>query len=121
MRLIIAGSRTVHPTPEEIDAAMDDILFVKADIECVVSGTARGADEAGEVWALANKIPLRQFPADWNAHGITAGKRRNRKMADFADAALVFWDGMSSGSADMVCRMVARGKPVRVIPMKGRK
>ena len=83
-----------------------------------MSGGAKGADDAGEDWAIANEIPVKLFPADWNAHGKAAGKLRNRAMADYADAALVFWDGMSSGSCDMVTRMVVRGKPVRVIPMR---
>lgn len=118
MKLIIAGSRSVHPSPEQIDAAMDDLLFVKPDIREVVSGGARGADEAGEEWAAINQIDVRRFGADWTTHGKGAGKLRNRAMAEYADAALVFWDGMSSGSCDMVTRMVARGKPVRVVPMR---
>lgn len=117
-KLIIAGSRTVHPTPAQIDAEMDDFLFVKEDIREVVSGTAGGADNSGELWATVNGITIRRFPADWDKHGRVAGKLRNREMAEYADAALVFWDGMSSGSCDMVTRMVARGKPVRVVPMK---
>lgn len=118
MKLIIAGSRSVHPSPEQIDAAMDDLLFVKPDIREVVSGTADGADRAGEAWAAINSIQVRTFPANWDQHGKVAGKLRNRAMAEYADAALVFWDGMSSGSCDMVTRMVARGKPVRGVPMR---
>ena len=118
MKLIIAGSRTVSPTPEEIDSAMDDLLFIKTDVTEVVSGTAAGADDAGEVWAAINHIPVTRFPANWDKHGKAAGKLRNRQMADYSDALLAFWDGMSNGTADVVTRMVARGKPVRVIAMR---
>jgi hypothetical protein len=119
MRLIIAGSRTVHPTPAQIDAVFDDLLFVKDDVTEVVSGKCpRGADLAGEAWAKLNGIPIAPFPADWDKHGKAAGKLRNREMAIVADMAIVFWDGMSSGSCDMVTRMVVRDKPVRVVPMK---
>ena len=120
MRLIIAGSRGVYPTPEQIDAEMDDLLFVKADVREVVSGTATGADEAGETWSAINGIPVKRFPADWGKHGKAAGKLRNREMAEYGDAAVVFWDGMSSGSCDMVTRMVVRGKLVRVVPTRKR-
>lgn len=129
MKLIIAGSRSVRPTPEQIS---NEIRLIEKpwsgtrvdpyeDIAEVVSGTANGADLAGEAWAAECSIPLRRFPADWDKHGKVAGKLRNREMADYADALLAFWDGMSSGTADMVCRMVARGKPVKVVPMKAGK
>lgn len=121
MKLIIAGSRTVCPLLEIIDAAFDGFVFAKVDVTEVVSGAApRGADKAGELWARVNIIPVTHFPADWDRYAKAAGKFRNREMAVYADAALVFWDGMSSGSCDMVTRMVARGKPVRVIPVRAR-
>lgn len=120
MRLIIAGSRTVYPSIEQIDAEFDDFLFVLQDVAEVVSGTASGADDAGESWAATKSIPVRRFPANWDKYGKAAGKFRNREMADYADMALVFWDGMSSGAADMATRMLARDKPVRVVPCKRR-
>lgn len=123
VKLIIAGSRTVWPTGDEIHGSISDAFGVATllRIEEIVSGTATGADMAGEAYAEARDLPVRRFPADWTKHGKAAGKLRNREMAEYADAALVFWDGMSSGSADMVTRTVARGKPVRVVPMKARK
>lgn len=122
MKLIIAGSRGVLPTVEEIQKAMADWdLWSRGYVEEVVSGTATGADRAGEVWADHSNVPIRRFPANWNRYGKAAGKLRNREMAEYADAALVFWDGMSSGSCDMVTRMVARKKPVYVVPMKSGK
>lgn len=124
MKLIIAGSRTAHPGIADIDRAVIDWQSTPFGLDVileVVSGTSDGADSAGEEWALYRGLKLTEFPADWDKHGKVAGKLRNRQMADYADAALVFWDGMSSGSCDMVTRMVARGKPVRVVPMKAGK
>ncbi len=129
MKLIIAGSRTVSPTMPEIAVAMHDTPWptvVLDGVDCpwfhaiteIVSGTASGADLAGETWAQHSGLPVQRFPADWATHGKAGGKLRNRRMAEYADAALVFWDGMSSGSCDMVTRMVARGKLVRVVPMR---
>jgi hypothetical protein len=126
-RLIIAGSRTVDPSFEEIDAAFDDILFVKADVTEVVSGCAPGGDLAGERWATFNGIKIASFminDADRVAVGGSmklAPKMRNRRMAEYGDLAIVFWDGLSGGSCDMTTRMVVRGKPARVIPTKKRK
>lgn len=125
IKLIIAGSRSLHPTPEEIDAVFDDLLFIAADVSLVISGKAPGADRAGEEWAKARGKPIEGYPiigADTVPFGRKlAPKMRNRRMAEVGDMAIVFWDGISGGSADMVTRMVARDKPVRVVPMKARK
>jgi hypothetical protein len=123
LKLIIAGSRTVHPSVTDIDDAIIAWYGVGHGrrIDEIVSGTAGGADVAGEAYAAHHSIRLTRFPADWDKHGKVAGKLRNREMAEYADAALVFWDGMSSGSCDMVTRMVAREKPVYVMPMRAGK
>lgn len=115
MKLLIAGSRSVYPTPEDIDGVFDSLLFIKEDVKEVVSGGARGADDAGEAWAAINGIPVTQFPANWERDGKVAGHKRNKAMAKYADMAVVFWNEKSSGSANMVTWMVALGKPVRVI------
>ncbi len=122
--VIIAGSRTVSPSVEEIDEAISKLfnaeLWSAGWWTEVVCGCAPGGDRAGERWAKAKNIAVHHEPiteelvkqyGKW-----LAPKMRNRRMAERAGGALVFWDGTSSGSADMVCRMVARGKPVEVIP-----
>ena len=39
----------------------------------IVSGTARGADRLGERFAKEKGCVLKQFPADWNIFGDSAG------------------------------------------------
>lgn len=110
--MVIAGSRTVSPTIEDIDAALTE----------VICGDAAGADTCGALWARSRGIPLHHEPVtqdDYAQHGRYMGpKMRNRRMAERGDALLAFWDGTSGGTADMVTRMVARDKPVRVVPYK---
>lgn len=122
IRLLIAGSRGVEPTFDVIDEALVRASVDPADVAELISGHARGADLAGERWARKRCIPVMACDvtrAEYSAHGqYVAPKMRNRRMAEIADVAIVFWDGLSGGSADMVTRMVARGKPVTVIPMK---
>ncbi len=126
--LIIAGSRTVRPTLADIDAALllllapHSIEAIKLDdVTEVISGEAHGADTCGREWAIRNKIPVHREPItpEDMAHGKYLGPRwRNRRMAERGTHLLAFWDGISGGTSDMVCRMVARGKPVRVIPTR---
>jgi hypothetical protein len=125
-KLVIAGSRSVSPTPEEIDQAFrridpSGLLFSPGDVTEVISGCATGADRAGEAWASVRGIAVHREPVtdeDYKRFGkFVAPRMRNRRMAERGDMAIIFWDGLSGGSADMCTRMVARDKPVRVIPM----
>lgn len=107
MKVIIAGTRTVK----------DYALVVQAversgyNITEVVSGCATGVDWLGEQWARANDIPVKEMPADWNRHGNSAGPHRNRAMAEYADAAIIVWDGQSRGTRNMIENMIRRKKP----------
>lgn len=99
MRTIIAGSR--EASWDQTIAAIEQCPW-KAQISLVVSGTAKGADYFGEVWANMNKISIQRFPAGWNEYGKKAGVIRNSLMADNADALIAVWDGQSSGTQNMI-------------------
>lgn len=101
MRTIIAGSRTVTD-PAILVAAIRAASQHKLGISRVISGGARGADALGEAYARAWGLPLSIFPADWERHGIYAGRMRNDTMAKAADALLALWDGHSRGTAHMI-------------------
>lgn len=118
MKVIIAGTRYKDP---ERKIPFDDYgLLVQAvqrsgfNITEVVSGNAIGADKLGEQWAQANDIEIRFMPAtpqEWTKYGKAAGPIRNRRMAEYADAAIILWDGISPGSRNMIDEMIRAKKP----------
>lgn len=138
LRLIIAGSRTVDPTDEEIERVVEELVidFFGARhgdlrehghtqyIEEVICGKADGADAAGARWARGRGIPVFEDPVtedDRRKHGpYMAPKARNRRMAERGTHAICWWDGSSGGTADIACRMLARRKPCVVIPTRKR-
>lgn len=110
MKTIIAGGRHYNFSPEDIKF-LDSL---KAEISEVVCGKARGADTEGENWARKNNIPVKEFPVDWKninvenvlikkgPHGkynSLAGMNRNKEMAEYADALILFNGG--SGTENM--------------------
>lgn len=112
MKTIIAGTRDIND-----EAWVHDILnkcHAMIPITEVISGTARGPDTFGETWAVKNNIPRKLFPANWDKHGIQAGHLRNAEMAEYADQALLFWDGKSRGTNNMISEMKIRRKPYRL-------
>jgi len=112
MKLIIAGSRSLSGRSGLVEKAIEKSGFT--DIVEVVSGTAVGVDRLGEIWGLANKKNVIQFPANWGEFGKSAGFRRNISMAEYADALLAIWDGASRGTAHMIQQMRLRNKPVSI-------
>lgn len=116
MKFIVAGSRHLgweHPYGELVKLRIKDNRthpFAKATE--IVSGGAKGSDEAGEVYSDFYSIPLTIFEAEWDKYKTRAGPIRNNKMAVYADALVLIWDGKSKGSRHMKEAMIALGKPV---------
>lgn len=82
----------------------------------IINGKCKtGADKMGELLAEAMDYPIKYFPADWNKHGKSAGVIRNEEMAIITDRALIFWDGKSKGTKDMINRLIKHKKPFTII------
>lgn len=127
MKVIIAGGRDFNNLKLMQDTLME-ILEHEPDLE-IVSGMAKGADMMGLGLAKANGIDYKEFPANWQdmsepcrvgenqfgRYNKLAGMKRNHQMGDYADMAIVFWDGNSSGSNDMIEYMRELEKIVYVI------
>jgi hypothetical protein len=110
MKIVIAGSRNIEDYQELLLAIASSPFLITE----IVSGRAKGVDLLGERYALENNLALTLFPANWEAYGRKAGPIRNAKMADYADAAIVVWDGKSKGSKNMIDNMNKRQKPCHV-------
>ena len=63
----------------------------------IVSGGARGVDEYAEAWAKLKGVKSKIFKPDWSL-GKSAGAIRNRKIVDYCDQLIAFWDGKSKGT-----------------------
>lgn len=98
MKLLIAGSRNISLSLPQLDSW---ILAIPTKVTEVVSGGAKGVDLVGEAWAKAKGVPVRQFLPDWSL-GKKAGPLRNKLMVDYADGALIVWDGQSRGTKSTI-------------------
>lgn len=106
MKVIIAGGRDFN----DMTALVAAIKASGFEITEVVSGQAAGADFLGLYWARANGVPEKLFPAKWTIFGNSAGPRRNREMADYADALIAMPGGR--GTANMIAEARKRGLKV---------
>ncbi|MEO6324896.1 MAG: SLOG family protein, partial [Thermoanaerobaculia bacterium] len=118
MRVIIAGSRSA--TTQDVRKALDTCAWIDL-VTSVVSGTAAGADQAGERWAEERGLPVTRFPAEWEKFGKRAGPLRNKQMAENAEALIAVWDGASRGTSSMIELARERGLRVHVHLLDGAK
>lgn len=112
-KVIIAGSRSFHDYNLLKEYCNIILSNVKEPIE-IVSGGANGADVLGEQYAREHGYKLKQFPADWSHKGKAAGYIRNQEMANYADALIAFWNGVSNGTRHMIETAKQCGLKVRI-------
>lgn len=122
MKLIIAGSRTLNSY--DLERAVKAVKLNPREVTEVVCGCAPGIDQAGYRFARQYHKPVTYFPAwanqyNWALMKQRAGERivypkggysgyslkhgylRNAAMAEYGDALLSVWDGISKGSKNM--------------------
>jgi hypothetical protein len=99
-KLIIAGGRDFFDY--NVFEKHVSLLTSNIEVDEIVNGGAKGADELGRWYAKKNNIPLKIFYAKWIALGKKAGPIRNEEMAQYATHAIIFWDGNSRGSKSMI-------------------
>ena len=120
MRVIIAGSRTITDY-SIVEKAVRESGLADQTTE-VVCGMARGVDMLGRRWAMEHKIPVKEFPADWNRLGKSAGFVRNGLMEKYAaegeggpeGGALIAVTTGSLGTKDMIASARRSGLKVWV-------
>ena len=101
MKVIIAGSRGFDDY-EMLYKFCDYIIGEPNEEIEIVSGKAKGADTLGEKYALDKKYKIKEFPANWEKYGKSAGYRRNDEMASYSDLLIAFHDGESKGTQSMI-------------------
>jgi hypothetical protein len=104
IKLIIAGSRDFN---DYLFLEKEILIFLKKykkkdENVIIISGRARGADKLGE--QFADKFRLRKIlkPANWKKYSKAAGHIRNEEMAKIATHCIVFWNGESKGTKNMI-------------------
>lgn len=107
MKLAIVGSRSL-----KIENIGD---YLPSGVSEIVSGGAKGVDACAAEYARSHQIPLTVFLPDYTRYRKAAPLKRNAEIADYADAALVFWDGFSRGTKRTIELFQKQNKPVQII------
>jgi len=106
-RVIICGSREFDDydlLKEKCDLILSRKAADQTEKIVIVSGCARGADRLGEKYAEEKGYEVLRYPADWDRYGKSAGYRRNKQMAEVANACIAFFSSVAEnkGTKNMV-------------------
>lgn len=106
MKVAVVGSRSIAEI--DIGAHMDGG-------EEIVSGGAAGVDSCAAEYAKRNGLTLTVFLPEYERYGRAAPIVRNKKIVDYADKVIVFWNGSSKGTLSVIQYAERVGKPCEVI------
>jgi hypothetical protein len=89
-----------------------EALHGSRGIALLIHGASRGAEKLADAWAKARGVPVQSCPADWKAHGRSAGPIRDTVMfADHRPTLVLAFPG-GRGTANVVKKAGDYGVPV---------
>jgi len=109
MKLAIIGSRNL--TVKNIED------YIPENVSEIVSGGAKGIDTCAKEYATENSIKLTEFLPEYSKYGRVAPLKRNEQIAEYADEALVFWDGQSKGTEYTIKCFIKLHKKTKIIKL----
>ena len=109
MKVAVVGSRSIFTT---------DIGMYISDGDEIVSGGAVGIDSCAAEYAKKNGLKLTVFLPRYERYGRAAPIARNKKIVDYADKIIAFWDGKSKGTLSVIKYAEKTGKLCEIILCK---
>ena len=107
MKLLIAGSRSI----KEYDIEK----LIPEEVTLIITGGAMGIDAIAERYADKRGISKLVLRPRYDLYGKGGPLKRNEKMVELCDMALVIWDGKSRGARYTIKYAEKMGKTVKVI------
>ena len=109
MKVAVVGSRNILIT--------DIGAYISEDDE-IVSGGAVGVNSCATEYAKRKGLKLTVFLPQYERYGRAAPIVRNKKIVDYADKIIAFWDGKSKGTLSVIKYAEKTGKPCEIIRCK---
>jgi len=111
MRVLVCGGRN-YEDYETMATCLSAMQVNRAPFTVIIHGKAKGADELAGIYARRHNIPVLEFPADWKAHGLGAGPRRNKRMLVEGKPDLVMAFPGNKGTRNMIAQAEEAGVEV---------
>lgn len=117
MKLALVGSRTYenwHDFQDAVVATLKEWDTTTEEVECIISGGAKGADSLAERFAREHNIKMVVFKPEWQRLGRAAGLMRNTDIVNACTHVIAFPSPSGSGTQDSIRKAKAAKKVVAV-------
>jgi hypothetical protein len=114
IRVLVCGGRD-YTNRRILFDALDRIAERHNGVH-VIQGGATGADALAREWCRERMCSYSHYPADWRAHGRSAGPIRNKQMLDEGRPHVVVAFPGGRSTADMIRQAEAAAVAVERIP-----
>ena len=111
MNLLIVGSRSIQECDLE--------KYIPEETTLIITGRAQGIDTLAESYADKKHLSKLILRPQYHLYGRSAPPKRNEKMVELCDAALIIWDGVSKGTAYTINCAKKMGKKVILLEYDG--
>ena len=109
MKIAVVGSRNI---------IVNNIADYVSYEDEIVSGGAVGVDKCAAEYARKNGLKITEFLPQYEIYGRAAPIIRNKKIVDYADKIIAFWDGKSKGTLSIIKYAEKVKKPCEIIICK---
>lgn len=107
MKIAVVGSRNLN---------IHDIgVYLPKVVSEIVSGGSHGIDTCASIYAREKGIKLIEFLPEYKKYGKAAPIIRNKRIVEYADRVLAFWDGKSKGTLSVIKYCEKLGKECEII------
>ncbi len=102
IKIAIVGSRDFVNFEEFKEKIGPIFLELNGNIDCIISGGAKGTDSLAEEYAKVNKINTVIYRPDWKKYGRGAGIVRNKVIIENSDLVIAFLKNNSRGTSNSI-------------------
>lgn len=114
IRIAVVGSRGFKDF-EYFKKIMDMLTSNYRSYSFVSGGAKSGADAFIEKYGKKNNVDVTVHLPDWDKNGKSAGFIRNMDIWDDSEIGVMFWDGLSKGTAHSLDIAKKQGKKLYVV------
>ena len=112
-KIAVIGSRTFGNS----DLLNSELSLLNQSF-ILISGGAKGVDQMAEAYADTNGYSKIIYKPDYKSFGKNAPVVRNTEIVDAADFVIIFWDGKSKGTLDVLNKCKRKNKKYKLVLFK---
>ena len=107
MKIAITGS------PSLVEQHLEK--YLPSDVTEIICCGDKGIDLCAKTYAINNNLIYREFLPNYKKYGKNSIVIRNQILAEYSDYAIIFWDGLSQETKEIINTFKTINKKIYII------